>query len=157
MTEKFSGCPGSQALQFADNTGAHTDDSGARPSRLQQWPVQLALLSPQAPYFQHAEVLLAADCVAYAVGDFHKYHLAGHSLAIACPKLDGDLESYRAKLTALIDQAQIERLTVIIMEVPCCRALVRLAQSALEQATRKIPLGCKVVGIRGNIVSEGPC
>jgi hypothetical protein len=130
---------------------------GTRPSQLRQWPVQLRLVGPQAPYFQNADVLLVADCVAYALGDFHKDHLAGNSLAIACPKLDADAEAYREKLTALVDDANINTLTVMTMEVPCCVGLLNLARSAVAQANRKIPVKSKVVGIRGEVLSEEWC
>jgi hypothetical protein len=112
------------------------------------------LVPPTAPYFQNSDVLLVADCVAYAIGDFHKDHLAGHSLAIACPKLDEGLEEYRQKITALVDEANINTLTVIIMQVPCCGGLLQVAKSAVDQATRKIPVKSKVVSLQGEILSE---
>jgi hypothetical protein len=127
---------------------------GTRPSQLGQWPIQLHLVGPMAPYFQNADVLLTADCVAYTIGDFHKDHLAGHSLAIACPKLDQGQEIYREKLIALVDEAKINSLTVMTMQVPCCAGLLYLAKSAVEQATRKIPIKSKVVSVRGEILSE---
>ena len=110
-----------------------------------------------APYFQNADVVLAADCVAYALGDFHKDHLTGNSLAIACPKLDDGHEVYRQKLTALVDEAKIDTLTVMTMEVPCCTGLLHLARSAVAQATRKIPIKSKVVSVRGEILNEEWC
>jgi hypothetical protein len=122
---------------------------------LRQWPIQLRLVGPSAPYYQKADVLLVADCVAYAVGDFHQDYLAGHSLAIACPKLDSGQELYREKLTMLVDEAEIASLTVMIMQVPCCGGLLRLAQSAVDQATRKIPIKARVVGLQGEILNEG--
>jgi hypothetical protein len=124
---------------------------GSRPSALRQWPVQLHLVSPAAPYFRGADVLLAADCVAYAVGDFHRDHLAGRALAIACPKLDVHQEIYLEKLVALIDDAGIASLTVMVMEVPCCGGLLRLARSAAARAARAVPVHSLVVGIHGNI------
>jgi hypothetical protein len=130
------------------------DQQGTRPSQLCQWPVQLHLVGPSAPYFQNADVLLAADCVAYALGDFHKDHLAGHALAIACPKLDEGQDIYRQKITALVDEAGINTLTVMTMQVPCCAGLLHLAKSAVAQAERKIPIKNKIVGIRGEILRE---
>jgi NADPH-dependent curcumin reductase CurA len=121
---------------------------------LRQWPVQLHLVSPAAPYFQGADVVLAADCVAYAIGDFHKDHLAGHGLAIACPKLDQGLDVYQEKITALIDEAKINTLTVMTMQVPCCGGLLQVAKSAVDQASRKIPVKSKVVSLQGEILSE---
>ena len=149
-----TGCPGSRMQDFSDTDAQTGDQPGTRPSQLRQWPVQLHLVGPAAPYFQNADVLLAADCVAYSLADFHKDHLAGNSLAIACPKLDEGQEIYRQKITALVDEAQINTLTVMTMQVPCCSGLLRLAKSAVEQADRKIPIKSKVVGIRGEILSE---
>jgi hypothetical protein len=99
-------------------------------------------------------VLLAADCAAFAVGDFHRDHLKGHGLAIACPKLDQGQEIYLEKLVSLIDEAQINTLTVMIMEVPCCGGLVALAQTAAQRASRKVPIKRKVVGVQGDILAE---
>jgi NAD-dependent dihydropyrimidine dehydrogenase PreA subunit len=145
----FAGCPGSREMNFEAEQPVAGD--GSRPSALRQWPVQLHLVSPAAPYFRGADVLLAADCVAYAVGDFHRDHLAGRALAIACPKLDVHQEIYLEKLVALIDDAGIASLTVMVMEVPCCGGLLRLARSAAARAARAVPVHSLVVGIHGNI------
>ncbi|MCX6551709.1 MAG: 4Fe-4S binding protein [Acidobacteria bacterium] len=123
-------------------------------SKLRQWPVQLHLVPPTAPFFQGKDVLLAADCVPVAVGDFHTSFLDGRGLAIACPKLDQHLEVYVEKLAAMIDQSGIRSLTVAIMEVPCCSGLVRLAAQAQAAASRKIPLRLVKVGIRGDILED---
>jgi len=117
-------------------------------------PVQLHLVSPTAPYFQSKDVLLAADCVAYALGDFHKNFLKGKGVAIACPKLDSEQEIYVEKIKAMIDEARINTLTVAIMEVPCCRGLLEIAKKAVKQAKRKIPVKSVVVGIKGKILNE---
>jgi len=129
-------------------------DSGAVQSELRQWPLQLHLVSPEAPYYQGADVLLAADCVAYALGDFHRRFLKGKSLAIACPKLDEGQDEYVAKITALIDDAKINTLTVLIMQVPCCRGLLALAQNASSKAKRKVPVKYAVVSLQGDILEE---
>ena len=149
-----TGCPGSRMRDFSDTEVQAGDQQGTRPTQLRQWPVQLHLVGPSAPYFQNADVLLAADCVAYALGDFHKDHLTGHSLAIACPKLDEGQDVYREKITALVDEAQINTLTVMTMQVPCCAGLLHLAKSAVAQAERQIPILSKVVSVRGEILSE---
>jgi NAD-dependent dihydropyrimidine dehydrogenase PreA subunit len=148
------GCPGAKTLDFSTETKGKKTEHGVRKSHLGQWPVQLHLISPNASYFQERNVLLAADCVAYALGDFHKDYLQGNSLAIACPKLDSNLESYLERLTALIDDAHIVSLTVMTMEVPCCRGLLALAQQAMSQATRKMPIKSIIVGIKGAIIKE---
>ncbi len=147
------GCPGSMARDFTkeDAVMPHSDEQS---SQLRQWPVQLHLVNPMAQYFQGRDVVLAADCVAYSLGNFHSKYLAGKSLAIACPKLDEGQEIYREKLTGLIDDAGINTLTVMTMEVPCCLGLVHLAKQAADEAKRKVPLKSIVVGIRGDILSE---
>lgn len=151
------GCPGSMARSFAAPSSVGFTMASQRqnmPSQLAQWPVQLHLLNPQAGYFQGADVVLAADCVAYAYADFHNRFLRNHTLAIACPKLDSNKESYIAKLVAMIDQAQINTLTVVIMEVPCCGGLFQLARIAVGQASRRIPVKSVVIGIEGEIQEE---
>jgi ferredoxin len=147
------GCPGAKMMEFSDKEQEGTEE-GKRPSQLRQWPVQLHLISPQAPYYKEKDVLLAADCTAYALGDFHKDLLKGRSIAIACPKLDSEQEIYIEKINSLIDDAKINTLTVAIMEVPCCAGLLQIAKKALENSERKIPIKSIVVGIKGNIVSE---
>lgn len=146
------GCPGSRAMQFDKPVAQVPVVEGSSPSQLTHWPVQLHLISPHAPYFQGADFLLAADCTAFALGDFHSRHLKGKVLAIGCPKLDAEQEIYAQKLVALIDEAKINTLTVMIMQVPCCSGLLRLAQGAVRQADRKIPLKCVVVGLQGDIL-----
>jgi hypothetical protein len=128
--------------------------TGSLESQLAQWPIQLHLINPQAPYYQNADVLLAADCVAFALGNFHSAHLKGKSIAIACPKLDEGQEIYVDKIKAWIDDAKINTLTVMIMQVPCCGGLLALAQEAAQKATRKVPIKCVVVGLRGDILEE---
>ncbi len=141
---------GVQAMQPEMNQTAGAD----QPSTLRQWPVQLHLINPGAGYFQGADLLISADCVAYALGNFHSSHLQNKSLVIACPKLDSNMEVYQQKITALIDQAQVNTLTVMIMEVPCCGGLLQLVQSAVEKANRKVPVKAIQVGIQGDILAE---
>ncbi len=147
------GCPGSKAMSFAPAANGMQTASN-QPSALTQWPVQLKLLSPTAPYLNGADLLLAADCVAFSVGNFHSAWLQGKKLAIACPKLDTDKEAYIEKLTAMIDQSNLNTITVMIMEVPCCGGLLQMAQQAVSRASRKIPLKLVEVGLQGNILSE---
>ncbi len=148
-------CPGMRMMQFgSDETRADNAPVGDQPSALRQWPIQLHLVPVHAPYFQGKDVLLSADCVAYSLGGFHARYLKGRSLAIACPKLDTNKEIYVDKLVALIDEAKINTLTVMIMEVPCCGGLLYLAQEAAKKAKRKIPIKRIIVGIQGDIKSE---
>ena len=112
-------------MSFA-GPAAPTSNGPAVPSALRQWPIQLHLVNPLAPYFQGADLLVAADCVAFSVGDFHARHLAGKSLVIACPKLDSHMEVYVEKLRQMVETAQVKSITVMIMEVPCCGGLFQM-------------------------------
>lgn len=147
-------CPGAKAMDFSAEKKEEKTESGVQPSQLRQWPVQLHLISPNTSYFKGKDVLFVADCAAYALGDFHRDYLKEKSLAIACPKLDSNLESYLQKLTALIDDAQISSLTVMTMHVPCCRGLLTLAQQAASRASRNLSIKSIVVGIKGTIIRE---
>ncbi len=145
-------CPGSRPAAFGNEARAPGGDTS--PSQLGQWPVQLHLVNTRAPYFQGADVIIAADCTAYACGDFHRRFLKGRSIVIACPKLDQGKEAYLEKITSLVDEARVNTMGVIIMEVPCCRGLLALVQEGLKKAKRKIPLKLTVIGIRGEVISE---
>ncbi len=149
-----SGCPGSRTVTLERPPKRVASTPGEAPSQLTHWPIQLHLISPRAPHFSSSDFLLAADCVAYAVGDFHAKFLAGHTLAIACPKLDAGQEVYAAKLRALIDDSELQSITVLIMEVPCCMGLFRLVQQVASEAARKVPIHCKIVGVQGEILRE---
>lgn len=152
------GCPGSQAMSFdidMDELEQSSSDSSTKvASQLRQWPVQLHLLNPQAGYFKSADVVLAADCVAFAMGNFHNQFLKGKTLAIACPKLDQNKESYVEKITSMIDQSFINTLNVVMMEVPCCGGLLQIASIARQNAQRNIPIKKTVISIQGEILSE---
>ncbi len=153
--EGFEGCPGSREMSLKDQDDSDTEQAvGKIQSQLRQWPIQMHLISPTAPYYQKADVLLAADCVAYASGDFHRNYLTDKSIAIACPKLDTGQDTYQEKIRAWIDEAEINTLTVLIMEVPCCMGLLNLAQQAAQTANRKVPIKYIVVGVQGEILQE---
>jgi NAD-dependent dihydropyrimidine dehydrogenase PreA subunit len=154
MNHKHSqgGCPGSKMMQFKEDS--LDEGQGMRQSQLRQWPIQLHLVSPQAPYYRNADVIIAADCTAFSLGDFHKDYLKGKALAIACPKLDSEMEIYVDKIQSMIDDSKINTLTVIMMQVPCCGGLLSIAQQAASQAKRKIPIKAVIVGIQGQILSE---
>ncbi len=146
------------SLPMADSTGARASAApsadGEPSSALANWPIQLHLVPPTAPFLQDAHVLLSANCVPFAMPDFHERLLRDHKVLIACPKLDDGNEIYVEKLRALIDEAKINTLTVMIMEVPCCGGLLALAQKAAGQATRKVPVKAITVGIHGNVLHE---
>jgi NAD-dependent dihydropyrimidine dehydrogenase PreA subunit len=150
-----SGCPGSRTMVI-EKPGRTTgfESVANQPSELRQWPVQMHLVNPNAPYFRGADLLLAADCVAFSMGGFHNNHLKGKSLAIACPKLDQGTDSYVEKLTAMIDISKVNTLTVMMMEVPCCGGLLKMVKSALDNAARKVPVKKIIVGINGEVLQE---
>jgi ferredoxin len=158
------GCPGSRSFNFNIDMEEVEQSAKIQPaivaapveirSELRQWPIQMHLINPAAPYFHSAEVVLAADCVAFSVGNFHQKYLKGRSLAIACPKLDHNKEVYVDKLKTMIDQAQIKELNVLVMEVPCCSGLVHIASLAREAAGRQVPVKKTVIGIKGDVLFE---
>lgn len=154
MQHAGGGCPGSQTISFDPQSASVDNNPVSGKSELRQWPVQMHLINPNASYFQGADVVLAADCVPFALGDFHSKWLKGKSLAIACPKLDADQESYVEKVHAMIDEAQVNTLTVMIMQVPCCGGLTRIVQAAQQRASRKVPVKMVVVSIDGDILQE---
>jgi len=150
----FSGCPGSNMQDFRETATVAKTPVDKVESQLRQWPIQMHLVSPMAPYFRGADVLLTADCVAYALGGFHPDFLAGKAIGIACPKLDEGQEAYVDKIKSWLDDAKINTLTVMIMQVPCCHGLLSLAQQAAQSAKRKVPIKAIVVGLQGEILSE---
>lgn len=155
VSKTVCSCPGSMERSFvAPSLKNLTSPPQQQSSQLTHWPIQLHLLNPQAGFFRNADVVIAADCTAYAYADFHNRFINGKSLAIACPKLDSNKESYIAKITEMIDSAQINTLTVIIMEVPCCEGLVELARIASEQARRKVPIKKIVISVQSEIKEE---
>lgn len=160
------GCAGSEARSFSPQSmaGASIPAAGGfkmasaaqaeQPSELRQWPVQMHLINPGASYFRQSDLVLAADCVAFSLGNFHSKWLKGKTLAIACPKLDSGLETYVEKIRSLIDEAKINTLTVMIMQVPCCGGLMQMVNIAAAQAERKVPVKKIIVGVEGDILSE---
>lgn len=148
------GCPGSHALSFKQEEKNEEAASGSQPSSLRQWPVQLHLINPGASYFQGSDLLIAADCTAFAMGDFHSGWLKNKSLVIACPKLDTRTDVYIEKMIALIDNARVNTVTVLIMEVPCCGGLLQMVKTAQQNATRKVPVRKVVVALQGEILSD---
>jgi len=153
--QKFEGCPGSRMFEFKERDENDTQEAtGKIESQLRQWPIQLHLISPLAPYYQGADVLLTADCVAYALGDFHRQYMQGKSIAIACPKLDEGQDIYLEKIKGWFEEAKINTLTVLIMQVPCCTGLINLVQQASLASERKVPIKQVVVGVQGEILQE---
>ncbi|HRZ14646.1 MAG TPA: 4Fe-4S binding protein [Candidatus Omnitrophota bacterium] len=151
------GCPGSLAMDLRAKAGAPdrpaqlpaVQPGGA--SALQQWPVQLHLLNQQAAYFQDADILIAADCVPAALGDFHPGLLKGRILIIFCPKLDNAAQEYTGKLTEIFRLNRVRSVTAAHMEVPCCYGTIKLVQDALKASGKHIPFNEVVVTVRGEI------
>ncbi len=152
--EEGCGCLGSAPQHFTKSEKSNCENNNTIESELTHWPIQMHLINPNAEYFKNCDLLLAADCTAFCVGSFHPNLLKGKSLIIACPKLDSKTENYIQKITSLVNDAKINTLTIAIMEVPCCLGLIELAKTALNNATRKIPIKKIVVGIKGEILSE---
>ncbi len=154
------GCPGSMPIDF--NINIEQMNKAALPkteqpifaSELRHWPVQMHLINPATSYFKNSDLLLAADCVAFSMGDFHQNYLKGKTLIIACPKLDSGIETYIAKIISLIDDAKINTITVMMMEVPCCSGLLQIVKTATSQAKRKVPVKAMIIGIKGEVISE---
>jgi len=150
------GCPGSQAISF-DSAGMRPmsqENTAPAASQLRQWPVQLHLINPAASYFQGSDLLVASDCSAFSLGDFHSKWLKNRSLVIACPKLDQGKEIYLKKLIDLIEGSKLNTITVLIMEVPCCGGLLQLVQMATQRSVRKVPVKAVTVSIKGEILDE---
>lgn len=145
-----TGCPGSRSLTLARPAASAgpAAPEGPRPSRLGQWPVQLHLVSPQAPCFRGADLLVAADCVPFAYAGFHEEFLDGRAVVIGCPKLD-DVSPYAEKLAAIVAQGQVRSVTVVRMEVPCCGGITRLARNAVAASGREVPFRDVVIGVDG--------
>jgi NAD-dependent dihydropyrimidine dehydrogenase PreA subunit len=150
------GCPGSKTVVFdpSEIKMADTKGHGSLQSQLSQWPVQLHLINPQAAHFIGSDLLVAADCSAFALGDFHQNWLKNKTLVIACPKLDQGKEIYLQKFITLIETAKVNTITVLIMEVPCCGGLLQLVEMAISRAGRKVPIKAVTVSIRGEVISE---
>jgi ferredoxin len=147
------GCPGS-AERVIEKPLAAAIIPEYTGSELRQWPVQMHLINPNASYFHGADLLLAADCVAYSTGAFHQKYLRGKSLAIACPKLDRDTEIYVEKISTLIDVAKVNTITVMVMEVPCCGGLMHMVKTAMSKASRKVPVKKVMISVSGEVLTD---
>jgi Pyruvate/2-oxoacid:ferredoxin oxidoreductase delta subunit len=148
------GCPGSRSQSFDQHSiVAPADQPGSVVSRLGNWPVQIMLVPPKAPYLEGVDLLIAADCAPFAYGDFHRRFLDGKTLLVGCPKLD-NTDIYIQKLTAIFRDNNIRSISVVYMEVPCCNGLVQLVKTAIENSGRRIPATLYRVGIKGDFVEE---
>ena len=146
-----------QAKEFLSLFGYDTSEENREIPQKQdvlQWPVQLHLINPLSPSFKRTDLLLAADCSAFTAAEFHRKFLKRKTLAVACPKLDTGQERYIEKILQLIEGSQICSITVLIMEVPCCRGLVRLVQESVARATRTVPVKVQILDIEGTLIHE---
>ncbi len=152
------GCPGSRVMSLTppEPSVATAPQGEKEPGRLAQWPVQLHLVPVNAPFFQDADLLIAADCAPFAYAGFHRDFLAGKALVVGCPKLD-DNRFYLEKLTELFRVSRIRSVTVVRMEVPCCGGIVMAAKQALAASGKEIPCTEITIGIRGEVCGKKPC
>lgn len=146
----FAGCPGS-APRSIPRTASRGPSAGPAFSELRQWPVQLSLLNPAAPYFENADLLISADCVPFAYANFHAELLKGKVVIIFCPKLDPDIQGYIEKLAGIFSQHAIRSITVAHMEVPCCSGVRYVVDKALEKSGKQIPVEELTITIDGNV------
>lgn len=154
-TSHSGGCPGSRVRIFQENHNSVEPSIGSSDdiifnirSQLRQWPVQLALVPIQAPFFEDADLLVAADCVPFAYADFHPELLKGKRLLVGCPKLD-DIGAYTEKMTKIFQQNHIKSITVAFMEVPCCSGLVRAVTQAVAASGKELPIDVIKISIDG--------
>jgi len=149
----IAACPSAQVLRWEDREGEGAERAAVR-SDLRQWPIQLHLVSPDAPYFHGADLALVADCVPFAYADFHADFLKGKAIAIGCPKLD-DIDAYIEKVTQILVHADLRSLTVVHMEVPCCYGLVQVARWAMKRSGVDVPLEDVVIPIISRQTERG--
>ncbi|KUO48916.1 MAG: hypothetical protein APF76_09715 [Desulfitibacter sp. BRH_c19] len=145
------GCPGTMSRMFEEEADEDGDEDVELRSTLRQWPVQLSLVPVNAPYFEDAELLVAADCAPVAYGNFHQLQ-KGKAIAIGCPKLD-DGNHYVDKLTQILKSNNIRKITIVRMEVPCCGGLNSIVSEAISQSGKEVPVETKTLSIQGKIIS----
>jgi len=144
----FSGCPGSRVMEFAKSKAPAGTSAAKQESRLAQWPVQISLVPPFAPYLKDADLLIAADCVPFAYADFHNDLLESKALLVGCPKLD-DVEYYREKITQILKDNDIRSITYAHMEVPCCFGLIGVIKDAIADSGKPVPFKEITISIKG--------
>ena len=148
------GCPGAAPRAMDQPRDGGSQEKGAPvESRLSSWPVQIALIPPNAPFLRGADLLLTADCVPFALPDLHERFMSGRVTLVGCPKLD-DAGAHMRKLSAIFQEAEPTSVTVLRMEVPCCGGLTRIVQMAMKETGLNIPLNVHTVGVRGGVSTE---
>ena len=152
-SHSFGGCPGSRTVDMRKDVdkprsaGADVNIG----SELRQWPVQLTLVNPNAPYFENSELLVAADCVPFAYANFHQKFLKDKAVVIFCPKLDTNLDEYTEKLAAIFTNRNVKSVTVLNMEVPCCFGTGKIVSDAIRRSGKTIPLANAIITLQGEI------
>lgn len=148
----LSACPGSKVIDFREKKEALPVRGGAVcakvESELRQWPVQIMLVPPFAPYLDNADLLIAADCVPFAYAGFHSDLLKGRALLVGCPKLD-DVQAYQEKFTQILKNNNVKSITYAHMEVPCCFGLVGVIKDAIAASGKAVPFKEAIISIRG--------
>lgn len=145
------GCPGSAAKEIHREKKARHAESARIESELKQWPVQLKLLNPSAPYFNNSDLLVAADCVPFAYGNFHNDLLKDKIVIMFCPKLDPCIDEYIEKMAAILSGHRIKSITIAHMEVPCCSGTNHVVEKALHMSGKKIPVRDITISVSGEI------
>jgi NAD-dependent dihydropyrimidine dehydrogenase PreA subunit len=149
----FHGCPGSRVMEFGTKSEEPDTSGTADPvSELRQWPIQLTLIPPNAPYLRNADLVIAADCVPFAYANFHKKFLKGKALAQFCPKLDQNIDEYIEKLSVIFRENSLRSVTVVHMTVPCCFGTGNIVKEAMERSGKDIPVEDVTVSIQGELV-----
>lgn len=149
------GCPGSRAVELPRAKAATTETTAVEGvSELRQWPIQLQLINPHAPYFKNADLLIAADCVPFSYADFHRNLLKGRILIVFCPKLDHTIEQYVERLAVIFTEHDIASVSIAHMEVPCCFGVEQVVRAAMRKAGRSFVLREYTISLQGDIIGE---
>ena len=146
----ISSCPSAQMLHWKQKEGVG-EEAARVSSELRQWPIQLHLVPPHAPYLRNADLALVADCVPFAYANFHADFLKGNAIAIGCPKLD-DLGAYVSKITQILENADIKSIKVVHMEVPCCHGLIQAVREAIRRSGKDVPVETVIIGVKGEVM-----
>ena len=149
---KFCGCPGSMQRDLRNNKQRNENNNIQMNSELRNWPIQLKLINPNANYFDNADLLVAADCVAFSYPNFHSRFLKDKILIMFCPKLDADIDTYIEKLANIFTNKKINSISIVRMEVPCCGGVEMIVRKALEMAQKNIIIKEYTISIDGNII-----
>lgn len=147
MAGIMHGCPGAMMQDFRSKK-TESKTSIRQESELRQWPIQLHLVGPGAPYFENEELLIAADCVPFAYANFHSDYLKGRPVVIGCPKLD-ETESYSEKIAEIIKAGNVKKVIVAHMEVPCCFGIQSIAEEAVKKSGKKVQIKQEIITIGG--------